>query len=226
MNDDLISAYIDGELDADKRALVEHWLASDAGAGARLKRFRESDAALRLAVPRISAPENDPLVALLNSDRERPGVAALRNWGVRVAALAAACLVGVVAGRTVGAPAPGSPLALPQNVQHFLESTESGREVRVDGAAMQVVLSVMTDDGPCRLFNADYVDASVETVACREDGVWRVRARAPRPAGASEGYVTAGSNAAIDATLAGLGGVEALDADQEAVAIASGWRLS
>jgi anti-sigma factor RsiW len=79
LNDELIGAYLDGELDAEKRALVEHWLASDKGAARRLVRMRSADAMVRLAVPRVATPEND-LLSLQQSQNARYGCDRSRRW--------------------------------------------------------------------------------------------------------------------------------------------------
>ena len=51
LNDDLIGAYLDGELDAERGAMVERQLRYDSGAVARLKRMRTADQLLRQAFP-------------------------------------------------------------------------------------------------------------------------------------------------------------------------------
>ena len=51
LNDELLCAYMDGELDAEMRARVERALVDDAGARVRLERMRLADERLRAEIP-------------------------------------------------------------------------------------------------------------------------------------------------------------------------------
>ena len=63
LNDELLCAYMDGELDAGMRARVEQALIDDAGARVRLERMRAADERLKADIPLSTLQPNDPLSA-------------------------------------------------------------------------------------------------------------------------------------------------------------------
>jgi len=89
LNDEMLCAYIDGELDDRQRQQVEDGLAADAGARLRLARMREADAQLRAAFPLVTTAGDDPLAALIAGHRAAP-VATQTTEPAAAAATAAA----------------------------------------------------------------------------------------------------------------------------------------
>lgn len=79
----------------------------------------------------------------------------------------------------------------------------------------------------CRQYRLEGEAASVDGIACREGGVWRMRAALAVPSSSQnvDVYQTAGAGGTdpLTAVLDGLGNPSVLDADEEAAAIASGW---
>lgn len=100
MNEDLLSAYLDGELDAAERAAVASHLDASADARAVLDEVRQVRDAVRALPPR-DAPAGfwsdvlgDTTVVDLASRRRQPRVRPAR-WAALAAGAAAAAIVGV-----------------------------------------------------------------------------------------------------------------------------------
>ena len=96
-------AYADGVLedDAARKAAVEHWIATDPEAAARVAAFRDQTAALQAAYnARIAAPVPDRLYAVL--ERARP-----RRHGLYAAAVASLMIAAGTAGWLAGQMEPG-----------------------------------------------------------------------------------------------------------------------
>jgi hypothetical protein len=231
LNDELISAYLDGELDQDKRALVEHWLASDNGAAARLERIRNADSLIRRAIPTIATSADDPIAAMIMGTPPVNVVVFKRPWVRRAAAIAAACVMGLLVGR-FSAPnfvslerAAGQQMYVSAELARVLDVTPSGATAPVMGGEVQMALSVQTESGVvCREFRTVAGARSVDAVACNEGGGWRmiVQAAVPRESGR---YTTAGADASpTEAAINALGGAIVLDAREEEALIRAGWR--
>jgi len=238
LNDELIGAYLDGELDAEKRALVEVWLSQDKGAAARLERMRGSDEHMRSALPRVRASSDDPMVKLI---MERPDNvvqgafrAANRPWAKRAAAIAAACLIGVFAGRLTASNAVLIDAGLDPEMRvgaaldRVLDTAASGGRASITGAQVQVALSMRTANGRvCRQFRLTSGDRASDAVACRDGGQWRVVVQSAAETGGSDAYQTAGAGkeSPIDAAIEKLGGVVVLDPAEERALISADWRV-
>jgi|CXWL01.1.fsa_nt_gi hypothetical protein len=225
LNDELIGAYLDGELAPEKRALVERQLAGNNGAAARLERMRSADALLRRALPGSARSEKDPLAALIMGGWQSASRSSAPHWGRRAAAIAAACLIGVLAGRLS---APDSivvtGMSLSAEATRVLDRVGSGELAPVAGGQMQVALSFRTESGEvCRQFRTN---ASVQTdaVACRVGDGWNMIVQAAVRDTDGAGYRTASADDAISAAVNALGGVSALDDAEERALIDANWR--
>lgn len=239
LNDELIGAYLDGELDAEKRALVEHWLAQDKGAAARLERMRGADKQLRAALPRFAADGHDPIAKMILDEQSENVVGfarsvATRPWARQAAALAAACVIGVFAGR-LGAPSPvmigqgfDAEMRLGGGIERILDETPSGASAPLMGGTVQVALSLQTADGGlCRQFRVTKGGHAADAVACREGDQWRAIVQtAVREAEASD-YRTAGAGSLspIEAALEERGGAMVLQEAEERALIEARWRV-
>lgn len=210
LNDDLLSAYLDGELDADRRAMVEHQLRDDKGAAARLERMRSSDHALRKAFPVVERAKDDRLASMILTTPPS------RDWATRATALAAAMVFGLVLGQFVriGNDAV-TPYAISLEEARLLDSQPSGRVTTTSHGAFEVVLSLRSEAGDtCRQFRLTRDMQSTDVLACRRgEDHWRLVAAAS--AASAERYVPAGANSPLDAAIEALGPVEALDASAE-----------
>ncbi len=229
LNDELICAFMDGELDAEKRALVEHWLSTDKGAAARLERMRAADALIHRAIPRVTGGD-DPLVAKI-MDRPANVVPFVSpRWAIRAAALAAACVLGVLVGR-MEAPWPTADdatrvsMAVSEDIARVLDTAPSGQPSHVLGGEVEVALSLRTDAGElCRQYRTTVGANAVDALACRRDGEWGMLVQAVATHADESVYVTAGSVSPIDAVISQLGAATALDAREEQALIDANWR--
>lgn len=218
LNDDLISAYLDGELDAERRAMVETHLRTDRGAAARLERLRSADSALREAFPAEDQTRDDLFAAMImapNAQQTR------HRWATQVAALAAVLLCGVLVGQFARFNDASAPYAISANQALLLDTLPSGASARADGAMFEAILSVRSDDGAfCRQFRLTSAESASDVLACRaQNGGWHMAAAAP--AATVGEYIPARGATVIDAAIQALGRVEVLDVEQEAVLLAN-----
>lgn len=220
LNDDLISAYLDDELDAERRAMVEQHLRGDSGAAARLERMRSADSLMREAFPALDDGRDNLLATMILAPNAQP---APRRWATQAAALAAAALIGLLVGEAIQTNNAEAPYAISVQQAALLNTLPSGQSARADGDEFEVVLSLTSDDGAvCRQFRMSQSDGRTDVLACQQNGAWRMVAAAPAPA--ENAYIPAGANSPIDVAIQGLGAVEALDAEREQQMITQGWR--
>lgn len=227
LNDELIGAYLDGELPPARRTMVERFLKMDKGAAARLERMRSADAMIRRAMPSTRVAEADPLARLIMAEPEERSQR--RAWGRQAAAMAAACVMGVFFGRFFAAFEAGSatedPIPTSPQVAERLDSLATGERAPLGSREIEIALSLRTDTGDvCRQYRIEGTDrVGVDALACRRDGRWRTIAQS-QSQGAREGeYSVAGEDGAIDTAIAGLGPARVIEAQQERALIASGW---
>lgn len=240
LNDELIGAYLDGELPAEKRAEVERALTTNNGAAARLERLRGTDELLRSALrdrPEQSSTdallrkalvgeqaENDPIARLLLGDAAPAPAPRMELWVRRAAAIAAACLIGVLAGR-VGAPGGyvSDDMRLGSEVSRILDSAPSGEFSPVARGEMGVALSFRADDGSlCRQFRTQSGQSASDAIACRDGEVWRLVAQAPAPE--QSGFHAASAAADPIAAAADSMGAAVLTNREERALIQANWR--
>ena len=221
LRDEILSAYLDGELDAEQRAAIEAQLHEDKGAATRLDRMRTSDALLRQAFPATAQMKDDRLAAMILEPKAR---ISSRMWTTRLAPLAAAVVFGVLLGQLprMGTDQP-APFALSSQEARLLDTMPSGQTEQTPRGAFEVVLSVQTEAGPCREFRLSQAAQSTAVLACRDDGAsWRMIAASAAPQ--ADGYVPAGANSLLDAALAERGSATGLDEGEERALIEHGWR--
>jgi hypothetical protein len=221
LNDELLCAYLDDELDAAQRRDVAAALAADAGAQLRLQRMREADRDLKAALPLAGGDHFEAAMAARIHGRA-PASEWRRIVPWAAAAAVAGVLVGYVVPHEVAGPRPGDFLQLAPAVQAMLEKQPSGE---VGAGAMSVVLTFEAQDSRyCRLFRVS-AQAPGEGLACRSrDGAWQLAAWSAGEAGSSDGFRPAGANGVIDAAMSALGGQPALDTPAEAALLQRDWR--
>lgn len=249
ITDEMLSAFLDGELGTSQADEVRVALDSDPALRARLAQFERADATMRDAAAAIvdrQLPQsvmamltsNMASVAPLGADHRRR-LGGFQFWPTALAA-SIALVVGWSTGVLYqGAPpgnvawsnariaarvAPGDPLFT------ALETTPSGEAVAIGetGESIQPVLSFARVSGePCREFLVTGSDDAVRAVACRERNVWRIdfAVRSESPV-VDKSYQTA---SASDARLVSdyIGEVmvgDAFGSEVEAGLMADGWR--
>ena len=237
LNDELLCAYMDGELDAEMRARVEKALIDDAGARVRLERMRVADERLKAEIPLPALQPNDPLSARIldGTPVPRTSRAPLRLGAVitALAAGAAGLVVGFVLARSQQAPetpvaavAPAPSLSGASSnalLLAALDGGESGKAIDEGGRSAQIILTFESDDGRyCRAFRSHEANAAAEGVACRNDGQWEVVAW-DGTVDPDEGFRAAGASELLDDVMDRLGGSAALEAADERALIEQHW---
>ena len=224
VTEEMLIAYLDGELDAEHAAAVETALAADPALSERAVRHRALADRVRGAFAPVAAePVPERLSAMLGrNDTKVVDLAARRArrvtwqaWGALAASVAAGLVVGLAIPR--GSPVLGDQMAARGELAQALEERASGR-----GQAMEIGLTFKDHAGRyCRTFAGD----GVSGLACREKEAWKVELAVRQPKASETEYRTAASVTAapvlnmVDQLIAG----EPLDAEQEAAARASNW---
>lgn len=239
--DDVLMAYVDGELDADAAVAVEAALAQDAGLAARVARQRDVRRAVRAAFEPVLA---EPMPQRLLATARGSAVAPVRSrrwtwleWGAIAASLAIGGVLGAVLLHETRLSAPGiGPAAdisaddaglrargaLAFALQDQLAATQAA------DAAVRIGVSFVSTTGDyCRSFMLAPVGAgtSVGGLACRRAGAWRLLALAEADPASAAQYRQAGTpvpapvQRALEERIRG----EALDAAAELAARQRGW---
>lgn len=238
LNDELLCAYMDGELDAAMRARVEQALVDDAGARVRLERMRVADERLKAEIPLPVLQPNDPLSARILDGKPLPVTTRSSLRWAAVATALAAGISGVVVGfvlsraeKTPAAPmiasAAPAPLLSGASSNAFLlaalDSGESGKAIEEGGRSTQVILTFEADDGRyCRAFRSREASAAAEGVACRSGEQWEVVAW-DGTVDPDEGFRAASGSELLDDVMDRLGGGAALEAAEERALIEGHW---
>ncbi len=225
LNDELLCAYIDGELDLRRRAELERALEQDAGGRLRLARMRAADDRLRQEIPVAAGAAGDPLAQIiLRSEAAAPAPRArLATWRP-VFALAAGCAAlafGFMVAWVGGDASNGAEGFASGRLYAALEQARSGARLDDEAGAAVVVLTVSARDGRfCRLYRQRQDAGVTEGVACREAAGWRVVAFDGMVDDAE--FRAAGASPLLDHELDRLGG-KTLEPAAEAAALARKW---
>lgn len=234
VNDEILGAYLDGELDATARGEVERAVAENAGVALRLKRLQQADSALRQALAAGPAHSDAALAQQILGAPTAAVSAIPPSWKYiarTFAPLAAAAVLGLLVGR-LAAPASfdrdgNASMRVEAALARALDQAASGQVVTVMGGEAELALSLRTDDGIlCRQFKLTSTHGASDALACREDGDWRLRAQVALDAADTSDFRAASVAApsAIDVVVEGMGAVTVLDEAEEAAAIEAGWR--
>lgn len=221
ITDDMLMAYVDGELAEADRMKVDTAVAADPALFEKLEQHRRFRAKMMgafagvvdEAVPErlLAAAKPSNVVSL--AERRRP---ALPTW----AAIAATLVVGVTAGLLVPR-GPQPTIARDMTAKGELATALDKQLASAPAdSAVRVGLTFKSADGYCRTFNA----AEVAGLACRDDGAWKVR-MAVASEGSGGDYRMAASNTPAEVLEAAqnlmVGGP--LDAAAEQAARDKGW---
>lgn len=238
-----LMAYVDGELEAGRRAEVEGMLARDPEARAMADRFRQTAALLGSGLDDILAqPVPERLVETVREVPIDTGVVQLRprksppeqaQWPRLAVAASLVLGVGLVTGILLfGDPETPAPVTAGIDpLQEALETRPSGSSLRTDaGDLVMPVLTVRAADGrPCREFERETSGIRSSGIACREAaGLWVTQVEVgPSPASVAAGgeYAPAsGAEDPLSAALDRLGAGAALPAAAEHDLLESDWR--
>lgn len=225
--EEVLIAYIDGELSKPDRARFEAEMAADPALKADVARHRALSAQVNVAYAPVLDEEVPPhLLALATAanDPGRPGVRRLAPRFATAAAIAASLVVGVFAGR-VAVP-DGGPLAMKDGslVARGQLAAALSTQLAAQRAPIKVALSIRTPGGQyCRTFESGA--DRIAGLACRNGKNWTVRTVTAWTPVAQPAYRTAGSETPPEvlAAVDGLAG-QPLDAAAERAARDKGWR--
>jgi len=230
IDDDVLMAYADGELDEIGRARVERAVAADPTLRARLEqqqRLRATLAAFYGPTAEEEVPERframlDTNVVPFAPVRARPG----RPLWQSFAALAATLVLGLALGRTLLSPAAG-PVAVENGTMIAQGPLAASLDTQLASAqapdaATRIGTSFAAADGRlCRTFDS----AAMAGLACKGDQGWQLIMTAAGHAAPQSGYRQAGSaNPLVAQAAQELMAGEPFDAAAELRARDSGWR--
>ncbi len=246
LSDEVLGAYVDGELEPAERAVVADAITRDPAVAARIAALEALNRKLRSAFGDVLAePVPASLAAAVRgaaapsvvdlgdvrAARRRPALSRPSAGGW--AALAASVVVGLVVGHfTVMAPPQGSlaigagGISAGASLTAALNSRAAHDPAAADG--VEIGLSFRsTSGGYCRTF-AVADRASYAGLACREGDQWQIGtltqvAGASGASGAFRQAATTLPPAVREAVAASISG-EPLDADAERAAMQHGWR--
>lgn len=245
ISDQLLLAYIDGELSREDRARVDAAVKSDPQVADRLRRHQSLAARIHGAfapVAEEAAPEHllrmvkpaAPVVSLqaarakkADSERKakppaaRPGIAAFNGrWAAIAAALVAGIGIGVFSPRPHTGMIDGEMRA--SGILAVALDSKLASQPDKDGP-VRIGLTFRDTDGRwCRTFTAR---DGLAGVACRQREAWAVRmAQTGAPTDAADFRQASSASAALAAAVEGLIAGEPADAEAERRALASGWR--
>ena len=240
-DDELLSAYLDGELPAGAAAALESRLAAEPELVARLNALTDADLRARDLYKAVdAAPMPTDITDLLQLPATpQSNVVELRPRPARrffQSPLAIAASIAIVAGILVTNVMRESPdaallgtgmVAANSPIDNVLDDSASGVIVHLEGDLdAEVVLSFEDTAGRyCRQLRLTGAETASHGVACRAAGGWNVEAVAEAAPGAGT-YGQAGSAVpeAIEAAVDGLiGDNDVLDAAQENAAISNTW---
>lgn len=232
-----LDAFADGELSPEDAAAVIMHLADHPEDQAYVDDVMAANAALAGA---FRAPMDEPVPSAIlatimgkpAANRTRPPLSARSRWialGGMIAASVA--LAAVLLPREGRGPSPADHFAGGAALQAHLDHLPSGRTVALNGGQeLTILASLPVTGGHCR--EAEIIDRTAARLtmilACTEGTDWSVKVamtEALPEAAAESGFVPAGGTETetLGPWLDRLGAQSALDATQEAAAIARGW---
>ena len=222
----MLIALVDGELDEVNRRRVERAVADDPALAQRLAQHR----ALRETLsghyrPVAEEPVPDRFRALLTeSETVVPMTRPVRRWGgwAMGGAIAASLVLGLAVGRFSGGETgpigmQGGTLMAQGELARALDGQLASAQ---DGATVRMELSFRRKGGGwCRSF-----DGAVAGVACRQDDGWQVQQILPGMTQGSDYRQASSADARLMATVDALIDGAPVDAAGEKAAQAKGWR--
>jgi hypothetical protein len=233
MNDEQLSAYLDGELDDAQRAQAEREIEADPALAERVRTQQALRTRLQAAyAPVLDEPLPERLLAATRSAQVVDLTAARksrRRWGwPEWAAMAASVLAGVIGGRLL-LDEPLQTRADGSVVARGMLARALDRQLAADTNVSDVRLAtsfVARSGRYCRSFVLERT-APLAGVACREGDAWTLQALASAARGESTGgyrMATSALPAAVLKTIDEQINGAPLDAAGERAALERGWR--
>jgi anti-sigma factor RsiW len=232
IDDDLLMAFVDGELDDVSRARIERAVAEDPALKARLEqqqRLRATLAAHYGPVAEEEVPER--FRAMLETNvvampTAQPRI--VRPLWQNLTALAATLVLGLAIGRTLLAPAPATgPIAVEGGTMMARGELAQALDTQLasaqaQGAATRIGVTFANNDGrACRTFDSQ----AAAGIACRNDSGWQVMMTAAGSGRQQTDYRQAGSeNLLVQQAAQEMMAGEPYDDAAERRARDSGWQ--
>ena len=247
IDDDMLSAYLDGELPAQDLRDVRAALANDPALAARLAALQSvNDLVLRHAKALDSTPLPASVLSLLQAagQAEAAGLQSAhahhahagativqgpwQRWSRHAGAqLALAATLVLALGLALSNLLDPSQPELPALAAYtdVLDSSPSGVPAAVNGATLISRFSFRDQDGRyCRQYQLTTATSGSENVACRTEQGWTLAATLPVPVEATDAYQPASSSAELNAVLDRMMQGAALDLPAEATLIERRWQ--
>lgn len=243
MNDhdfELLSAYLDGELEPANAAILTSRLAQEPDLRARLAELRElqsrlQDAAKALEGTRVPAHITELLQPQPSGIRALPHRLTrfrgnLRQGFAVAASLAVAAGILLAVPQWQGGDDIGNKEALLAAALETLPSRATGWDTLEDGRRLRAVLSFAGKEGSwCREYVLAADDSAIRGVACRDSGSWATRIAVPQsflPGGDEEAYrpASAGDSGDIARFIDQNSVGDVIGAKREAGLIARSWQ--
>ncbi|KFG91278.1 Anti-sigma factor [Sphingobium herbicidovorans NBRC 16415] len=224
----MLIAWVDGELDDVTRRRVERAVADDPALAARLEMHRRLRQRISGHYAPVAAEPLPTSLHMLLSDSAkvapltRPMAVRWRNWGIG-GAIAASLILGLGIGRMSGGLS--GPVAVTNDGMVAKGLLASALDTQLasaqEGAPIRIGLSFRREGGGwCRSFEG----RSISGVACREGQGWQVRQLISGQRSAADYRQASSDDSRILATVDALMEGAPADAVQEKAARAKGWR--
>jgi hypothetical protein len=229
VTDEMLMAFVDGELPEAEVARIEVLLESDPGLAERAARLLDSRLVVQKALAHDPGEKVPPeLVATILGTKQDldPARSGRPSWAVAASIGVLAAALGFGANGLLGTNS-GSPsvmaVATSDALLARLADEQAGSAIAVNGATAMVTGSYAVDGGYCRLFTVSATtQPQIRALACGGGGAWSVPVAVLE---GGEGFQPASASEAIDVYLDNAGAGSALDAGAEVSAIAAGWAL-
>lgn len=242
IDDEKLSAFLDGELPEQEMAGIRAALAEDEALAQRLERLALPDDIIASTYRTIDErPLPEAVTAMLatahnspRADEQANNVVAFPLWkrinhGLQQHAALAACLA-LVAGfvlsqATHPALSPNTDAAW-QQVAAALDDGRSGvAQQLADGSSVTPQLSFVSQDGTyCRQYAQSGTETGTENIACNSGGDWTLIATVHTGPQTGGTYQTASGGSVLDGVLDRMIAGAPLSADQETDAIDTEWQ--
>jgi hypothetical protein len=230
IDDEMLMAYADGELQPEEASAVERALAADPSLREALEAQRRLKSKLAAAyAPAMEEALPSRLTSILEPGGEVVDFAAAREKKARpfgwpqLAAMAASLAVGVVAGQ-LALGSGGGPVAVKQGrmlARGALAETLQTRLASAQAPGSRNRIGISFEDGQGRLCRT-FESPELGGIACREEGGWVIVMTAAGAPGASQ-YRQAGSVILMEQAQAMMADAP-LNAEGERRALERGWR--